>query len=138
MDRVTERKMKTRLLGKTPDELKEIAAEAGLPAFAAGQMAQWMYVKKVRSLDEMTNISKEGRRRLSEKYEVGVTGYSGMQVSADGTKKPVLMAAPCGKGMIVCAAAIQTGQAPHEVVLQLENLVAFNRARHAPAEKPEK
>lgn len=87
MDRVTERKMKTRLLGKTPDELKEIAAEAGLPAFAAGQMAQWMYVKKVRSLDEMTNISKEGRRRLSEKYEVGVTGYSGMQVSADGTKK---------------------------------------------------
>ncbi len=59
-------------------------------------------------------------------------------LAADGTKKPVLMAAPCGKGMIVCAAAIQTGQAPHEVVLQLENLVAFNRARHAPAEKPEK
>ena len=59
-------------------------------------------------------------------------------LAADGTKKPVLMAAPCGKGMIAAAAAIQTGQAPHEVVQLLENLVEFNRTLHAVAEKSEK
>ncbi len=79
--------MKIRLLGKTPDELKRIAVSAGLPGFAGGQMAQWMYVKKVRSIDEMTNISKAGRQKLSERYEVGVTGYSGLQTSSDGTRK---------------------------------------------------
>ena len=79
--------MKIRLLGKNPEELKTVAQEAGLPKFAAGQMAQWLYAKKVRSIDEMTNISKEGRARLAERYEVGVTEYSGFQVSSDGTKK---------------------------------------------------
>ena len=49
--------MKERLLGKTPDELKAIALEAGLPAFAGKQMAQWLYQKRVKTLDEMTNLS---------------------------------------------------------------------------------
>ena len=79
--------MKIKLLGKTPDELKRIAVEEGLPGYAAQQIAQWLYVKKVRSLEEMTNISMEGRRRLAEKYEVGVTGHAGVAVSSDGTKK---------------------------------------------------
>lgn len=79
--------MKTRLLGKTPEELKKIVAEAGLPGFTAGQIARWMYVSKVRTIDGMTNISIAGRRKLSERYEVGVTGYSDVQVSSDGTRK---------------------------------------------------
>ncbi len=79
--------MKQRLLGKTPEELKIVALEAGLPKFAAGQMARWLYQKKVRSIDEMTDISKAGRAALNEKYEVGVTPYSRLQVSSDGTKK---------------------------------------------------
>ena len=79
--------MKTKLLGKTPEELKRIVTEEGLPGFTAQQIAQWMYVRKVRSIDEMTNISKAGRQKLSEKYEVGVGGYAGMAESADGTKK---------------------------------------------------
>lgn len=79
--------MKTRLLGKTPDELREIVAAEGLPAFTAKQIARWMYVRKVRSIDLMTDISKAGRERLSEKYEVGVTGYSGAVTSSDGTRK---------------------------------------------------
>ena len=53
--------MKERLLGKTPDELKAIALEAGLPAFAGKQMAQWLYQMRVKTLDEMTNLSKVGR-----------------------------------------------------------------------------
>lgn len=79
--------MKIRLLGKTPKELKRIAAGVGLPAYTGGQMARWMYRKKVRSIEEMTDIPKAGRERLSEKYEVGVIQYTDLQISRDGTRK---------------------------------------------------
>ena len=64
--------MKIKLLGKNLDELKRLVAEEGLPGFTAKQIAQWLYVKKVRNIDDMTNLSKAARARLSEKYEVGV------------------------------------------------------------------
>lgn len=79
--------MKERLLGKNLDELKKLVAEEGLPGFTAKQIAQWLYVKKVRSIDDMTNLSKAARAKLSEKYEVGLITYSGLQISTDGTKK---------------------------------------------------
>ncbi len=50
------------LLGKTLFELKQVAKELGLPAFAGKQMAEWLYVKHVKSIDEMTNISKANRK----------------------------------------------------------------------------
>ena len=78
---------KTRLLGKTPAELKEIALEAGLPAFTGGQMAKWIYGRRVRSVAEMTDISKAGRERLAQRYEVGVALPLGMAESSDGTRK---------------------------------------------------
>lgn len=79
--------MKKKLLGMTPDELKEVALECGLPKFAASQIANWMYVRKVRSIDEMTNISKVGREALKDKYDLGVVPYIGLAESSDGTKK---------------------------------------------------
>ncbi len=78
---------KTRLLGKTPSQLKEIALQAGLPGFAGGQMAQWIYGKRVRSIDGMTNLSKAGREALAASYEVGVAEPVGRAVSSDGTCK---------------------------------------------------
>jgi 23S rRNA (adenine2503-C2)-methyltransferase len=79
--------MKIKLLGKNLDELKKLVAEEGLPGFTAKQIAQWIYVKKVRTIDEMTNLSKAARAALAQKYEVGVTPYAGLQISTDGTKK---------------------------------------------------
>ncbi len=49
--------MKESLLGKTPDELREVALKVGLPAFAGKQLAGWLYGRRVKSFDEMTNIS---------------------------------------------------------------------------------
>lgn len=95
--------MREQLLGKTPDELKEIALKVGLPAFAGKQVAQWMYGRKVRSVDEMTNISKAGRERLKEEYSLGVTLPSACQVSSDGTKKYLF---PVGEGNAVEAVMI--------------------------------
>ena len=79
--------MKERLLGKTPEELKAIALEVGLPGFAGKQMAQWLYQKRVHSIEQMTNLSKQGREALAERYEVGQTQPVEVQTSRDGTRK---------------------------------------------------
>ena len=42
--------MKIKLLGKNLDELKRLVTEEGLPGFTAKQIAQWLYVKKVRTI----------------------------------------------------------------------------------------
>jgi len=79
--------IKTPLLGMTPDELKGVAAEVGLPTFAAKQLLQWVYQKGVASFDEMTNLSKAARERLAERYEVGMHAPLAEQHSKDGTSK---------------------------------------------------
>ncbi len=78
---------KTPLLGMTLAELKEVAKNVGLPAFAGGQIAQWIYIKHVRSIDEMTNISKAGREKLSAQYTIGCMPHLDAQYSKDGTIK---------------------------------------------------
>ncbi|GET32949.1 putative dual-specificity RNA methyltransferase RlmN [Prolixibacter bellariivorans] len=78
---------KERLFGKTLDELKAVAAQVGLPKFAAKQMADWLYKKDIRSIDEMTNLSVKGREALKEYYEFGLTEPTKVQASIDGTKK---------------------------------------------------
>lgn len=84
------------LLGMTPAELKAVAKSLGMPAFTGDQIAKWMYVQHVRSIDEMTNISKANRERLAAEYEIGCAGPIDAQHSADGTIKylfPVLTTA---------------------------------------------
>ena len=44
------------LLGMNMEQLKGVVAGLGMPAFTAKQIAEWIYVKKVRSIDEMTSI----------------------------------------------------------------------------------
>lgn len=78
---------KKHLLGLTLDELKEVALECGLPKFAAKQMADWLYKKRVLSIDEMTNLSLANRNLLSEKYDVGRSLPVDDQRSIDGTVK---------------------------------------------------
>ncbi|MBR5689908.1 MAG: 23S rRNA (adenine(2503)-C(2))-methyltransferase RlmN [Prevotella sp.] len=78
---------KKRLLGMTLPELKAMAAELGMPAFTGGQMAQWLYEKRVADIDEMTNISKANRERLKAVCEVGRMEPVDCQRSADGTVK---------------------------------------------------
>ncbi|MBR6031954.1 MAG: 23S rRNA (adenine(2503)-C(2))-methyltransferase RlmN [Bacteroidaceae bacterium] len=76
-----------KLLGMTLDELKAVATEVGLPAFAAKQMAEWIYGKHVGSIDEMTNLSLKGRAALAEQYEIGCKEPCDVQQSVDGTAK---------------------------------------------------
>ncbi|MDD3480397.1 MAG: 23S rRNA (adenine(2503)-C(2))-methyltransferase RlmN, partial [Paludibacteraceae bacterium] len=52
---------KTALLGKTLTELQAIVQELHMPTFTAKQIANWLYVKRVTSIDAMSNISAKNR-----------------------------------------------------------------------------
>jgi 23S rRNA (adenine2503-C2)-methyltransferase len=79
--------MKQQLFGKTLKELTEVTGKLGLPGYSAGQVADWLYVKRVGSIDEMSNISVKARSLLNEQYDLGVQLPLKVQVSSDGTKK---------------------------------------------------
>ena len=78
---------KISLVGKSIDELKNIVYELKLPSFTARQIAEWLYKKRVLSINEMTNISAKNRSLLEQAYEVGRTLPVHEAVSEDGTKK---------------------------------------------------
>ncbi len=78
---------KEALFGKTLKELQGVAKELVFPGFTAKQIADWLYKKKVSTIDEMLNISIKNREILNEKYRVGLSAYDKVQESVDGTKK---------------------------------------------------
>lgn len=75
------------LLGKTLPELQQVALSVGLQKFAGKQLAEWIYQKRVRSFDEMTNISQKGREALAAQYTLSLTAPLAEAKSVDGTKK---------------------------------------------------
>ena len=78
---------KKTLLGLTLDELKDVARQLGMPAFTGSQIAKWIYERRVKSIDEMTNISKGNRAKLAEGYEIGCMAPIESRHSKDGTVK---------------------------------------------------
>ncbi len=78
---------KQSLLGMTLNELKEAVRELGMPAFTGGQIARWLYVQHAHSIEEMTNLSKNNRARLAERYRIGCADPIDAQHSDDGTIK---------------------------------------------------
>ena len=79
--------MKTPLLGRTLDELKEIVTGLGMPKFTARQLASWMYGKKVPSIDGMTDLSLKNRELLKGSFEIGCSAPVQEMRSVDGTVK---------------------------------------------------
>ncbi len=85
--------LRVNLLGKTLPQLQEICAAEGFPRFTAKQLCDWLYKKRVESIDAMTNLSLAQRARLNEMAYIGRETPVRCQVSRDGTKKylfPVL------------------------------------------------
>ncbi len=78
---------KGKLLGMTLDALKEAVKEAGMPAFTAKQIADWVYRKRIHSIDEMSNISLKNREKLAQMFEVGRSAPADAARSIDGTIK---------------------------------------------------
>ena len=75
------------LLGKTLEELKQLALDLGMPAFVGKQMAEWIYKKRVKEVSSMSNISQKNRALISESHTIGVQPPIESLTSIDGTKK---------------------------------------------------
>ena len=78
---------KEALFGKTLEEISTIVKSVNLPSFAGKQITDWLYQKRVTSIEAMTNLPKKGREALAEKYEVGLIAPVKVDESVDGTKK---------------------------------------------------
>jgi len=82
------------LVGLTRAQLREALIEAGTPERQAkmrvGQIWQWIYHWGVRDFMAMTNLAKEYRALLAEKFEVTLPEVVTKQVSLDGTRKYLL------------------------------------------------
>lgn len=79
--------MKPFIYDYTFEQLQQWLKEQGEPAFRAGQIFDWLYVKRVTGFEEMTNLSKELRGKLDESFAfVNLKVITHMK-SQDGTVK---------------------------------------------------
>ncbi len=78
------------LAGLTHSELEEFILKNNEPKFRAKQLQQWLYKKPVVDFDQMTNLSKDFRRKLNETAVITNTEIEQKLISKDGTIKYLL------------------------------------------------
>lgn len=82
------------LVGLTRPQLAEALGAVGLEGrearMRASQVWNWLYVRGATTFDEMTNISKALRARLSETFTLARPEIVSEQISSDGTRKWLL------------------------------------------------
>jgi len=72
---------------KTKNELKDFFLTEGKKAFRSKQVYEWLWQKGATSFDEMTNLSKEDREILKNKFDIKPIGLRDEKKSNDGTIK---------------------------------------------------
>ena len=75
------------LSGMSLEEIEKLVLELKASKFRAKQIHNWMYLKSVSSIDEMTDLSKQFREEFKQIAQVTNTKIKVKQVSADGTIK---------------------------------------------------
>ena len=78
------------LSGLTQSELEQLTDNLGASRFRARQIHNWIYLKSVKSIDEMTDLSVKFRDELKKSAVVSDTKIKVKQVSSDGTIKYLL------------------------------------------------
>ncbi len=78
---------KVNLLGMTRAQLESFFTEIGEKKFRAQQVMKWIHHQGVRDFQEMTNLGKALRDRLSQTAEIMPPIIDSQQDSADGTRK---------------------------------------------------
>ena len=84
------------LSGLTLKEIEQITDELGATKFRARQIHNWIYLKSVKEIDEMSDLSKKFRDELKKIAQVTDIKIKVKQVSTDGTIK-YLLEFPDGK-----------------------------------------
>jgi 23S rRNA (adenine2503-C2)-methyltransferase len=81
---------KPAIYGETLDSLTLRLQEQGHPAFRGRQIMEWLYKKRVRTWDEMTNLSRELRTWLAATFDLAPTVFVLTRQSEDVTDKLLL------------------------------------------------
>ena len=81
---------KRNLLSLSESELTDLVAGLGWPSYRTGQILRWLYQRRARTIDDMTDLSRADRARLSELAGIGRTRNCLVFRSADDTRKLVL------------------------------------------------
>jgi 23S rRNA (adenine2503-C2)-methyltransferase len=80
-------KPKINLVGLSPEEIHDIVAQMGEPAFRARQICSGIYRRRVPSWDHFTDLAKSLRERLCERYEIQYPLVRRIFQSEDGTRR---------------------------------------------------
>ena len=83
----------TDLRSMTLEELKALTEAWGEKAFRAAQLFDWLHVKRVKSLADMTNLPKSLREKLAEEATLSTLQLHTRQISRDGTRKYLFLLA---------------------------------------------
>jgi 23S rRNA (adenine2503-C2)-methyltransferase len=78
------------LAGLTKAELSQFVQELGEPAYRAQQIFTAIHHRRTRSFDEITDLPKEFRARLSELAEISTLKLESRYLSTDGTRRYLL------------------------------------------------
>jgi len=78
---------KINLKALSKDELKEFIKTQGLPDYRAKQILHWIYGKKAESVEDITELSKALREKLSDAAYIGNLKLLSRQTSSDGAEK---------------------------------------------------
>lgn len=80
--------MGTDIKSMTPDEVRELVLKKNLPAYRAGQIFEWIHVRRALSYDEMSNLPAALRGELAKEYPLTAARVEDRQISrSDGTQK---------------------------------------------------
>jgi len=71
----------------TPQGMEAWLAEQGEPAFRRRQIFQWLYQRRVKDFDAMTDVSKGLRTKLAEHFHLGWMECESAHSSKDGSTK---------------------------------------------------
>ncbi len=78
---------KINLKALSKQEMDTFVNEQGLPAFRAKQLLHWIYERRIGSIEEITELSKDLRQSLSRIAYISSLRLLDRQISADGTEK---------------------------------------------------
>lgn len=78
---------KAAIKNNTLEEVRGIFLSLGEKPYRAEQFFNWLYEINVESFSEMTNFSKELRRRLDERFILSPLALEDRKIAADGTEK---------------------------------------------------
>jgi 23S rRNA (adenine2503-C2)-methyltransferase len=96
-----------------PEQLQQAVEACGGRAFAAKQLADWLYAKRVTDLDAMTNLSKPLRAALAERYALLTSEVAAVEDSGEGTTKLALRLAD---GLVIeCVLMLEHGEGGERV-----------------------